>query len=106
MPTRMSTFRMMVSWDRAVIALDRAVERGHQHFEVVRRDNGLLRLRRDDGVIVEVEIRIETPTSTVLTIRPRRRGIDLPRRTDKRLTNIVETLQQDVVRELRLASAT
>lgn len=96
-----TTFRVMASWDRAVIAIDRAIARGNQRFAVVRRENGFLRLRHPNGSVVDVEIRIETPSSTLISIRSRRRRLALFQKGRDRL---IGGLHDDVISQLQTIS--
>jgi hypothetical protein len=88
----------MASWDRAVIAIDRAIARGHEHFTVLRRENGYMRIRHPNGSVVDVEIRIETPSSTLISLRSRRRRLPLFQKGRDRL---IGGLHDDVLSQLR-----
>ena len=66
MASNRSAFRLMVPWDRAVQALDRAIRQKSDEYELLERDNGYLRLRHRDGVVLNIEIRIEPPRARSL----------------------------------------
>lgn len=101
MASNRSAFRLMVPWDRAVQALDRAIRQKSDEYELLERDNGYLRLRHRDGVVLNIEIRIETPQSTVIVIRGKRKRFDLHRVIGARVNSVVDAFRDDIVNQLQ-----
>jgi hypothetical protein len=76
MTAHQNAFCLPVSWDIAVVAVERAIEQTPSPFDLVDRTNGLYRLKQRDGIRLIVEYRMETPNSTIVVLHGKRGRID------------------------------
>ena len=105
MATSHTSFKLMVSWDQAVQAIERALSQGRQPFEVTGRDNGFLRVRHGRRTTLVIEIRIETSTRTLVTIWSRRKWYDFNAASESEVAETIRLLREDIEGRLQRLAA-
>ena len=105
MATRHTSFRLMVPWDQAIQAIERALSQGRQPFEVIGRDNGFLRVRHGRRTTLVIEIRIEASTRTLVTVWSRRKWYDFNAASDSEVAEMIRLLREDVEDRLQRPAA-
>lgn len=94
------SFTLPVAWDRAVIALDRAIAQGRAHLQLVDRGNGYWHLHAG-SLTVHIGLSINTPTSTLIWLVAKRRGFSLF--SGGGADRVLSTVREDVERALDAA---
>jgi hypothetical protein len=101
MATARLAFVLPVPWDRAAIALERAIEHGRTPLDLLDRGNGYWHLRAG-ATTVHIELRIRSSAATTITIVARRPRLALPG-GGSRAEALLRTVREDVERSLRAA---
>lgn len=105
MASSRQTFRLNVSWDAAILAVERAVRDGRRSFTVRRRDNGYLRLRGGRGISISIQFRIESTRSTMVTMVARQDWHSMPIGRASRLDRALTELREEIEGQLANMSA-
>ena len=100
MTTRRHTFRVNVSWDAAILAVERATREGRREYTVRARDNGYLRLRTGRGISISIQFRVESPQRTVVAMVARQDWRSMPIGKAARLDKMLAEFREDVERQL------
>ena len=93
-------FTLPVPWDRAAVALERAIEEGRTHLELVERGNGYWHLHAG-STTVHIGLRIESAATTLIWVVARRRGLGIL--GGGRAETLLRTVREDVERSLLAA---
>lgn len=86
-------FTLPVPWDRAVVALERAIDQGRTRLELIDRGNGYWHLRTG-GTTVHIEFRIQSPTTTHIWLVAKRHGLGAL--TGSRPESLLRTVREDI----------